>query len=87
MVNFLTLLECHCKLNFIRGDFISRLTFGKLDRYDYCSQPSLIQTPVAVTTIDRYWFAARNIHEDRALAKLAKISRTGIKVGLQYVMC
>lgn len=39
-----------------------------------------------VTTIDKDWFAVRNIHNDEALVNLIKISRTRIKVGLQYII-
>lgn len=31
------------------------------------------------------WFTARHIHNDEVLVNLAKISRIGIKVGLQYI--
>lgn len=34
--------------------------------------------------MDRDWFAAGNIRNDKAFANLAKISCTQIKVGLQY---
>lgn len=34
--------------------------------------------------MDRDWFAAGNIRNDKAFANLVKISHTQIKVGLQY---
>lgn len=44
------------------------------------SRPVLLEQ-----SYDNEWFAARNIREVDVLANLAKISRTGIKFGLQYM--
>lgn len=77
--------DIYCKPNSFSDDFISRVTADKLFRGDLFLRSGLIFFRVVVTIVIRQEliFRRENIRDDGALAKLAKISRTGIKVGLQ----
>lgn len=75
----------HYKPTFIRDNINSRfnrdkLVCGKLNKA--LSTSVLSKQPYA-----NNWLVARIIHNDKALANLAKISCTQIKVSLQYIWC
>lgn len=53
---------------------------------NFCDQNvDYLENDMPKTFVD--WFMARNIHDDKALSNLVKISRMRIKVGLQFTVC
>jgi hypothetical protein len=74
-------MDSYCKPTFIQGDTILQFV---CDNWfvvsNFCDQSFFIEY-VATCNI---WFAARNIHDDKALTHLAKFSSSKIKVGSQY---
>lgn len=74
-----------CKPTFICDDIILPFTGHELVRKDKFLRVRLIKLRVVLEPYNKGWFATRKIRDNDSLAKLAKISRLRINVGLQYL--
>lgn len=75
----------YCKSTFILDNFILRLTGRKLFNDDQFRNRALLTIMLLYTRMKKDQLVTRNICNGKPPAHLEKISRTRIKVGLQYL--